>query len=83
LTPRSGIRYGKNPDPGCGIPDHFSESLEIIVIKAKILKLLYAYPGSGIFLNMDPRFVMEKFGSGTNIPDPHNLNFKLSIFLKF
>jgi hypothetical protein len=39
----------KNPDPGSGMnnPDHISESLETI-LWVKILKLFYAYSGSGM-----------------------------------
>jgi hypothetical protein len=29
-------------------------------------------PASGIFLTLDPGSGMEKFGSGTNIPDPQH-----------
>jgi hypothetical protein len=45
------------------IPDHLSEKQFLGI---KILKIFYAHPdpGSGIFLTLDPRSVMEKFGSG-------------------
>jgi hypothetical protein len=46
------------------IPDHISESLEII-FWVKILTFFYA--DAGIFLTQDPGW--KKFGSGINIPD--------------
>jgi hypothetical protein len=69
---------GKISDQGSGmnILDHISESLETI-FWVKILKFLKAYPdtGSAIFLTLDLRSGMEKFGSGIKIPDPQHLDF--------
>jgi hypothetical protein len=50
------------------IPDHISESLEII-LWVKMLTLFDADPGSGIFLTLSPGSGMEKLGSGINIQE--------------
>jgi hypothetical protein len=70
LTPGSGMgkksRSGfRDEHPGSYIRDKQFFGL-------KILKFLYAdsYPGSGIFLTLDPGSWMEKFGSG--VRDKHH-----------
>jgi hypothetical protein len=49
FTPESGIRDGRKIRIRDEHPRYFSESLETD-FRAKILKLFYADPGSGIFL---------------------------------
>jgi hypothetical protein len=60
----------KIPDPGSGmnIPDHFSERLETVFRVKKYLNSLprlrnLFYPGSGIFVTLDPGSRIEKLGS--------------------
>jgi hypothetical protein len=55
------------------ISNYISESLETIRW-VNIPKFFYADPdlGSKIFLTLNPRFGMEKFGCGKNIPDPQH-----------
>jgi hypothetical protein len=61
------------------ISNYISESLETIRW-VNIPKFFYADPdlGSKIFLTLNPRFGMEKFGCGKNIPDPQHCIFKIS-----
>ncbi len=61
----------EDPDPGWTSWIIFFESLETIFWVKKILKFFDADPdpGSEIFLTLDPGSMMEKFGSGINIPD--------------
>jgi hypothetical protein len=78
LDPGSGIRDGKNPDPGSGtnIRDHISTSLATI-IWVKMLKFFVADPdqGSGIrcsFFTLYPGSGTRKFVSRINIPVPQH-----------
>jgi hypothetical protein len=57
---------GEKSGSGMNIPDHFSESLETVLVR-KILKLF-----DPVIRNLfDPGSGKEKFGSGINIPDQH------------
>jgi hypothetical protein len=58
---------------GVNIPDHISESLKTI-FGLKILKFFNAdpYPGSGIFLTLNPGWKNSDPLSGINIPDPQH-----------
>ncbi len=72
LIPGSGICENQDPDQrswicGMNIPDHINNFFGL-----KILKFFDVYPGSRIFLAMDPGSVIEKFGSEINIPDPQH-----------
>jgi hypothetical protein len=74
LTPGSGMeKKFRIRDTRINIPDHFSfsERLET-VLGLKILKLNDSDPGSGSFLNLDPRWKNSVPGSGINIGDPQH-----------
>jgi hypothetical protein len=59
LNPVFGMGKKSRSGSGMNIPDHISESLEII-FWVKILKFFDADPGSGIFLTLDPGPGIEK-----------------------
>jgi hypothetical protein len=64
---------GKKSDSGSGMnnPDHFSESLEIF-FWVKLLKFLYADPGSAMEKIRIWDLGWKKFRSRINIPDPQH-----------
>jgi hypothetical protein len=61
----SGIRYGKNSDPGSGM-----EKFGSGIIRVKMLKFFDVDPGWKKIRIRDP--VWEKFGSGITSPDPQH-----------
>ncbi len=75
------IRY---PGSGSGmnIPDNFFRELRNIFLGLQIHIFFDAdrYPGSGIFLTLDPGSGMEKLGSGINIPGPQHCWYRLNFF---
>jgi hypothetical protein len=62
---------GKKSESGMNIPDHFSQSLETVLV-LKILKFFDADPGFEIFLTRDPGWKNSDPGFGINFPDPQH-----------
>jgi hypothetical protein len=66
-----------DPESAINISDHISKSLvTITVFGLKLFTFLVAYPDRGLFYTGSwmgkVGFGVEKFGSGSNIPDPQH-----------